>query len=174
MKVIDGEGNEFSIPDNARLVAVDLAKQKKPMKTKEEVLAAVKAGRKSECLDGRDYQRLLAWFPQEEVETFGFKLKEDAKDKTFEPKEWSEQAILEQLEEDVAFGFQKALDKRGISASFMHSVVEMWLWVLNDEEFKDLDYAQYGLPLLKAVAVKYGFPNPIGADAGTESQYESD
>ena len=29
----------------------------------------------------------------------------------------------------------------------------------------------YGLPLLKAVAVKYGFKNPIGDDEGTEDKY---
>jgi hypothetical protein len=27
------------------------------------------------------------------------------------------------------------------------------------------------LPLYKAVALKYGFPNPIGDDAGTEEKY---
>ena len=71
---------------------------------------------------------------------------------------------------DVAFGFEKALDKRGISSGLMYSVVKMWLRVLEDELAKSDAYAQYGLPLFKAVAVKYGFPNPIGEDLGTRVQ----
>ena len=35
-------------------------------------------------------------------------------------------------------------------------------------------YALYGLPLLKATALKYGFPNEIGDDEGTESRYTED
>jgi len=35
------------------------------------------------------------------------------------------------------------------------------------------NYAQYGLPGLKAVALHYNLPNPIGDDAGTEDSYAS-
>jgi hypothetical protein len=51
----------------------------------------------------------------------------------------------------------------------------MWLWILEvDAEFDTVDYAQYGLPIFKAVAVKYGFPNPIGDDNGDEPKYACD
>jgi len=30
----------------------------------------------------------------------------------------------------------------------------------------------YGLPLFKATAIKYGFPNPIGDDSGSERKYD--
>ena len=53
----------------------------------------------------------------------------------------------------------------------------MWNWIL-EEGFENYDedngYAQYGLPLFKATAVKYGFDNPIGEDSGRESKYASD
>jgi hypothetical protein len=50
----------------------------------------------------------------------------------------------------------------------------MWNWIL-DEGLEDFDdYAQYGLPLFKATAVKYGFENPIGDDYGNEYKYSYD
>lgn len=39
------------------------------------------------------------------------------------PKEWTRENILRRLESDVAFGFEKALDQRGISSSLMFEVV---------------------------------------------------
>lgn len=76
----------------------------------------------------------------------------------------------------MAFGFEKALDKRGLSAEAMHEVVRMWLWILEDELYESAekaysDYVHYGLPQLKKVAVKYGFPNEIGDNYGNEAQY---
>lgn len=92
---------------------------------------------------------------------------------THEHKELTRENVLKQLEEDVKFGFKKALDKRGISAGFMYSVVRMWNWVL-EEGLETFDsYAMYGLPLFKATALKYGFENPIEEDSGSERIYDS-
>jgi hypothetical protein len=68
------------------------------------------------------------------------------------------------------------LDKRGISAGLMYEVVKMWMWVLEDDlqNHNEEDYAQYGLPLLKAVAVKYEFKNEIGDDYGNEWKYSTE
>lgn len=131
------------------------------MKTQAEVLAGVRAGRNRgacEMLDGRDYARLAEFFPASEIETFGFNLKPDAG--PWEPKAWTEEVLLAQLREDVEFGFKKALDERGISSELMNAVIKMWLWVLDDPLQDCDDYAPYGLPLLRAVAERYGFPNP--------------
>lgn len=63
------------------------------------------------------------------------------------------------------------MNKRGISAGLMYEVVSMWNWIL-EEGLENFDkYAQYGLPLFKATAEKYGFDNPIGSDKGNESKY---
>ena len=79
--------------------------------------------------------------------------------------------ILKQLREDVDFGFEKALSQLGLSAGIMYEVVHMWNWIL-EEGLEDFDeYAQHGLPLFKATAVKYGFDNPIGNDHGNERKY---
>lgn len=145
------------------------------MLTREAVLEAVKGGRESECLDGRDYARLTDFFPTGDYEAFGFKLKDGVEPQPVKP--WTEEAVREQLKADLEFAFEKALDKRGISASMMYEVVKMWLWVLEDELALVDDeevYPQYGLPLLKRVALKYGFENPIGDDNGNEDKYSSE
>ncbi len=83
--------------------------------------------------------------------------------------------VLKQLEEDVRFGFEKALNQRGISASLMFECVMMWNYILEEglEDWDEDDYRFYGLPLFKATAVKYGWDNPIGEDSGRERKYDS-
>lgn len=133
-------------------------------------LKQVKELYKSKTLDGRDLNRLSQFIPEKELKDFGLELKEDAKG------EWkhipfTKENVLKQLKEDVAFAFEKALNKRGISSSMMAEVVRMWNWILEEglEDFDD--YAMYGLPIYKATALKYGFPNPIGDDSGSEESY---
>lgn len=87
------------------------------------------------------------------------------------PIEFTKQNIIKQLESDVAFGFKKALEKNLLISKLMVDVVKEWLFILEDP-LKDFDdYSMYGLPLFKAVAVKYGFDNPIGEDDGSEDKY---
>lgn len=140
------------------------------MKTQEQILDAVKNGKKSQCLDGRDYYRLAEFFSARDLETFGFNLKEGAE---HSPIEFTRNNVIKQLKRDVDFGFEKALGQRGISSELMYEVVKMWMWVLDDELADFNEYAMYGLPLFKAVALKYGFDNPIGDDSGSEAKYEN-
>jgi hypothetical protein len=142
------------------------------MKTLEQV---IDANRQSQTIDGRDIHRLLDFIPAEHWEKMGAKLKEGVKPEDVPVREeWTETNILAHLKRDVAFGFDKALGRRGISASCMNEVVKMWMWVLDDPLEDHNSYAQYGLPLLKLVAVKYGFDNPIGEDTGDEGKYADD
>lgn len=128
--------------------------------------------RGSNCMDGRDFGRLIQFIPEDKIADFGMELREEFVGK-HEHKEFTREAVLAQLEQDVAFGFEKALDQRGLSAAMMFEVVRMWNWVLEEglEDFDDSDYAQYGLPLFKQTAVKYGFENPIGDHYGDEDEY---
>ena len=144
------------------------------MLTQEAVLTAVRNKTVTATLDGRDFSRLAEFFPASDLLVFGFELKEGM---AWETKPWLEAEIEAQLASDLAFAFEKALNKRGISAGLMRFVIKMWLWVLEDTaypEYSDDCYAQYGLPLLKAVAVKRGLPNPIGDDRGDEWKYSAD
>jgi hypothetical protein len=137
------------------------------MKTLEQVQKMYK----SQTIDGRDIGRLVQFIPEADMPLFGMKLTDEYKDK-HQHVPMTRDAVLSQLADDVAFGFKKALGKRGISASCMAEVVKMWNWIL-EEGLEDFDnYPQYGLPIFKSTAVKYGFPNPIGNDTGKERKYE--
>jgi len=140
------------------------------VKTRERILEAVKNGKESQCLDGRDFSRIIEFFPVEDWQTFGFSLKDGGEHKAID---LTKENVLEQLKRDVEFGFEKALNQRSISASFMYEVVKMWMWVLDDDLESFNRYAQYGLPLFKAVAIKHGFENQIGEDTGDERKYAS-
>jgi len=139
------------------------------MKTLEQIKA-----RGSKSLDGRDFGRLAQFIPEADFTAFGLELEPEFVGK-HEAKPFTREAVIEQLRHDVAFGFEKALNQRGISSGLMFGVVQMWNWVLEEglEDWSDDNYAQYGLPLFRATAVKYGFHNPIGDDAGDEEHYAS-
>lgn len=140
------------------------------MLNRKQILEAIKAGKKSECLDGRDFSRLCNYFPVEDWEKLGFSLIKG--EKPPEAKPITKQSILNELKSDLEFAFEKALNQRGISSSSMYEVIKMWMWVLEDPLQHWDEYAQYGLPLYKAVALKYKLKNPIGKDYGNEGKYE--
>lgn len=133
-------------------------------------LEQVKQQYKFDTLDGRDLYRLMQFIPENELHEFGLTLKDEYVGKHVHVP-FTKENILLQLEKDVSFGFKKALDQRGISASLMSEVVKMWNWIL-EEGLEDFDeYPMYGLPIFKATAIKYGFENPIGEDTGNENYY---
>lgn len=138
------------------------------MKTLEQVIEM----HESKTLDGRDLSRLAMFVPEESLHLIGVFLKEEYKG-THEHIAFTKENVLKQLEEDVSFAFEKALNQRGLSAGLMFDVVMMWNWILEDglENWNTNEYAQYGLPLFKATAIKYGFDNPIGEDTGSESKF---
>lgn len=138
------------------------------MKTKEQVMQTYLKRELNDSLDGRFRARFSDFCTKDEIEQLGFEL-EGVEVITI--KEWTEANVLAQLKKDVEFGFEKALDQRGLSASAMNGVILCWMWVLEDELQHFQGYTHYGLPLLKAVAVKYGFENRIGDDLGSENKY---
>jgi hypothetical protein len=141
------------------------------MKTLEEVIAMP---RNERCIDVRDCARLAQFIFLENLALFGYSPAEGVTGRT--PIAWTRENVLKQLKRDVAFGFEKALGRRSISSDLMFEVVMMWNKILEEglETFDEDNYENYGLPLFKATAVKYGFQNPIGNDTGTESKYYED
>ena len=140
------------------------------MKTYEELLNMVKEMRESKdgAFDGRDIYRLCMFVKDKDLKKFKLKRKD-----VLPYKEYTEKNVLAELESDLDFAFNKALHKRGISAACMYCVIKMWNQVLGNElrDWSDDNYAQYGLPLLKATALKYNYCNPIGDDQGNEYKY---
>ena len=143
------------------------------MKDKKVLLQEIKEEKlKSECIDSRDFGRLCSFLTFEEAKNANMLSDEATGDGWGEVEEYTKENIVKQLKSDLAFGFEKALDCRGISSGLMYNVVKMWLYILEDELQDFNEYSMYGLPLFKAVALKYGFDNPIGEDSGSEDKYE--
>lgn len=105
-------------------------------------------------LDDRFGARFSCFLTPEQMEKIGFSLNDEYKDK-YVPKEWTEENVVNQLKEDVLFGWEKAYDERGISASLMYEVVKSWCKVLENDLQYFSAYGPYGKPLFKAVAQKY-------------------
>ena len=141
------------------------------MRTLDDVIKGFSSG----TIDGRDANRIADFTPEDRLVEIGVVLLDENIGK-HEPIEWTEENVIKQLKEDVEFGFEKALNMRGISAGLMFNVVMMWNKVLENElkDWDDDNYAMYGLPLFKATALLYGFPNEIGDDVGDEECYNEE
>lgn len=143
------------------------------MKTLDEVLDY-----QSQSIDGRDINRLTCFMTVDQIKSKGFVFKSKEAEDIHTPEPFTEESVKCKLKADLAFAFEKALNKRGLSAGMMVIVVSMWVWILGDTENigadPEKDYAQYGLPYLKAVALYYKFDNPIGDDTGSEFEYSAE
>lgn len=141
------------------------------MKTLEQIIELKKNSQ--DTLDGRDLHRLLSFCTEAQVGELGLTLKEEYVGKHEPTEEWTEEVVKGRLATDLDFAFEKALDQRGLSAGMMYSVIKMWCWVLDvpEGDWSDENYAQYGLPLFKAAALRFDLPNPIEGDAGDEPEY---
>lgn len=132
---------------------------------------AIDFAKNNDDFDSRFGARLCQFLTADQVADLGFEFSDDEARNTHIAKEWSRDAVIEQLKKDVEFGFEKALDQRGISAGLMASVVQCWNAVLQEGLEGFDEYPMYGLPIFRATAVKYGFDNPIGDDFGNEEKY---
>ena len=143
------------------------------MKTLEQVIENYE----DNTLDGRQTTRFAQFLTADRLPKFDLELEEGVTEEEYNKtvKPFTRENVLAQLQKDVEFGFEKALDRRGLSSSFMFECVRFWNWVLEEglEDWDEDNYPMYGLPLFKATAVKYGWNNPIGDDTGDEGKYGS-
>lgn len=88
-------------------------------------LEQIKVAYKSPTIDRRDLYRLAEFIPFEMFPFCGLTLQDNVTKEEWDKKTipFTRENVLKQLKEDVAFGFEKALDKRGISSSLMFEVV---------------------------------------------------
>ena len=142
------------------------------MKTLEQLIKDYK----DSTLDGRQSYRFAQFLTFDKLTKFGLEPEDGVTEEEWNKnvKPFTRENVLAQLEEDVAFGFEKALNRRGISSWMMFECVKFWNNILEEglENWSDSNYAMYGLPLFKATAVKYGWDNPIGSDTGNENKYD--
>lgn len=143
------------------------------IKSREEILTVLKdafsvQGKAGACirvpwgksiLDNRDLNRLLAYVTFDEAQAIiGDRLNAQDAGEWGEVKTWDEETVKAHMHSSLSFAFEKALNQRGISASLMHTVMKMWLWVIQDDELLgDAWYDAYGLGYLYAIRDKH-FP----------------
>lgn len=87
----------------------------------------------------------------------------------------TEETVKAEMLGYLAFAFDKAFHHRGISANRSAIKLRAWLWLLEDAETlafaeNKANYPYYGMPILKAVARKYGAPIPPEAEAWIDGQ----
>lgn len=109
---------------------------------------------KDTFFDRRFTKRFLDFIPTEEYEKYGF---EYTGEEELVPKEWTEENILEQLKRDVEFGYEKAVDERGISSELMALVVNAWCKVLQNGLNLDGADGYYHINQFTTVAKHYGW-----------------
>ena len=109
---------------------------------------------KDDFVDRRFTRRFLQFIPTDEWETFGFRY---TGTEPYVPKEWTEENILAQLRDDVEFGYEKAMNERGISSELMAMVVEAWCNVLENGLDLDGDDGPYHIRQFITVAKHYGW-----------------
>lgn len=105
-------------------------------------------------IDKRFTKRFLNFIPTSEWDKFGFKYVGEGE---FTPKEWTEENVLAQLKKDVEFGYEKAVDERGISSELMAMVVNGWCKVLQNGLNLDGDDGYYHIKQFTTVAKHYGW-----------------
>ena len=110
-------------------------------------------------LEDRFGKRLCDFLTVEQAKSIGWHFKEGYQ---HTPKPWTEENVLSQLQQDVAFGWEKACDERGISASLMYEVVVAWCKVL-ENGLDIIEYGVYGKDLFESVADKYGWELELDA-----------
>ena len=83
--------------------------------------------------------------------------------------EWAPITTIEETAQDfldyLNFGWEKALDQRGLSASRTLNKLGAWLWLMGRDDLVELIdddnlYEPYGMPALIAVAEKMGVDVP--------------
>ena len=124
------------------------------MKTLEYVKEHIEEFEQDDFLDHRFTKRFLDFIPVSEWEKFGFKY---TGTNPCEPKEWNEKNILAQLKRDVEFGYEKAIEERGISSELMAMVVNAWCKILENGLNLDGDDGYYHMKQFLIVALNYGW-----------------
>jgi hypothetical protein len=88
----------------------------------------------------------------------------DAKAENWKPTPFDRETVLGEMRTYMAeYGWPKATEHRGLSASRTVDKMRAWSWLLGDDkavELCDGDYAPYGAPILKALSDYFGFPVP--------------
>lgn len=105
-------------------------------------------------IDRRFTKRFIDFLPTSEWEKFGFRYTGEDE---YIPKEWTEENVITQLKEDVQFGYEKAINERGISSELMAMVVNAWCKILQNGLNLNGNDGWYHKKQFTTVAEHYGW-----------------
>lgn len=105
-------------------------------------------------IDRRFTKRFIDFLPTSEWEKFGFRYTGEDE---YIPKEWTEENVITQLKEDVQFGYEKAINEKGISSELMAMVVNAWCKILQNGLNLNGDDGWYHKKQFAIVAEHYGW-----------------
>lgn len=126
------------------------------MRTQEEIVAEIKRAAADELLPFTA-EAIIGYLDFEHAKEF---LKLEAKAEDWKQDPLTKEAVLGEMRTYMAeYGWDKALGHRGISANRTVTKMAAWTWLLGDEPITD-PYPSYGVPILKALCERYGFPIP--------------
>lgn len=128
------------------------------MRTFEDIVARIK---NRSSIFGFDAEAIIDFLPFEQAKQF---LKEGVKEEDWKTLPLTREAVIDKMREYMDFAWEKVEDHRGLSAGRSVEKMEVWLWLLGDDELlkqlEDTDYTNYGAPKLMFICQKFGFPFP--------------
>lgn len=134
------------------------------MKTNEEIVARIKEDQGNSQF-GFANEVLSIYLPWELAKEF---YGPGTEEKSFD--EWKRELCKEHVENCIKtymaeYGWDKAQNHRGLSASRTVEKMRHWLWLLDDDKKINWDnYKNYGCPILKQICELYNLPIPDSED----------
>lgn len=120
------------------------------------------------------YEQMKKFLGKDLFNSFKTEIIENFDKKKWKPFSFDREVILNVLKQHVSYGFKTALSNNpGFAPCYTYNIVRLFNWILEEglEDWEENNYENYGLPLFKATAEKYGWDNPIGNDKGDEEKY---
>ena len=119
------------------------------MRTDQEILARAEAVKDHDWLGTQTWE-LVSRLPFDLAKSF---LTDSAKEKDWPPAKRDADTIKAEMLDYMRFAWDKANNRRGISAGRSLDHMSAWLWLLGHDEAADaiLDYDHYGKPWLRAI-----------------------
>jgi len=139
------------------------------MKSYDEVINLFKKGQVyprylTHFFNDLDLWKLCMYIKSKDLQLFGFMLKENENcqkwDKKVE-KKWKRKNFIKELKKELGYAFDKMNKKEGLAVALIIELIKMWLWILDDDLWKNEEFEPYGLPFLEKVALKYKFNKEV-------------
>ena len=128
--------------------------REEPMRTQEEIIDKIEA---SNTFFGFDKEVYIYALDYEHAHPY---LKPEVTKEEWESDLEQEGPIEKRMASYMEFAIGKALDHRGISANRSVEKLNAFSWLLGQDEWITEPYAQYGVPILKALAERHDLPWP--------------